>query len=58
MAAEMLRRFGGDELPPGMLALAELLDQHGERIESLERQLWPGGEEGTPNGTDGGPVEG
>ncbi len=58
LAAEMLRRFGGDELPPGMLALAELLDQHGERIESLERQLRRGGEKGPPNGTDGGPVEG
>ncbi len=57
LAADMLRRFGGDELPPGMLALAELLDQHGERIDSLERSLGPGGEEGPPNGTDGGPVE-
>ncbi len=58
MAAEMLRRFGGEELPTGMLALAELLDEHGERIDDLERELRPGGEEGTPNGTDGGPVEG
>ncbi len=58
LAAEMLRRFGGEELPPGMLALAELLDEHGERIDDLERELRPGGEEGTPNGTDGGPVEG
>ncbi len=58
LAAEMLRRFGGEELPPGMLALAEQLAEHGERIDSLERQLRPGGEKGTPNGTDGGPVEG
>ncbi len=58
LAAEMLRRFGGEELPPGMLALAELLDEHGERIDNLERELRPGSEEGTPNGTDGGPVEG
>ncbi len=58
LAADMLRRFGGEELPPGMLALAELLEEHGERIESLERQLRPGREESPPNGTDGGPVEG
>ncbi len=58
LAAEMLRRFGGEDLPPGMLALAELLDEHGERIDNLERELRPGSEEGTPNGTDGGPIEG
>ncbi len=58
LAADMLRRFGGEELPPGLLALAELLDEHGERLHRIERRLAPGGEEGTPNGTDGGPVEG
>ncbi len=58
LAAEMLRRFGGNELPPGMLALAEMLDEHGERIRSLEAELRPGTEDGTPNGTDGRPVEG
>ncbi len=58
LAADMLRRFGGEELPPSMRALAELLAEHGERIDSLERELRPGSEKGTPNGTDGGPVEG
>ena len=64
LAAEMLRRFGGDPLPPGMLALAELLDEHGERIRKLERGLErgtgpsvPGSDQGAPSGTDRRPVE-
>ncbi len=58
LAAEMLNRFGGDELPAGLLALAELLDAHGERIRQLESRLGPGSEEVAPNGTDRSPVEG
>ncbi len=58
LAAELIRRFGGDELPAGMLTLAEMLDAHGERIDQLERRLEPGGDDDSPNGTDGGPVEG
>ncbi len=60
LAAEMLNRFGGDELPQGLLALAEMLDAHGERIRQLEERVGSGagGEDVAPNGTDGSPVEG
>ncbi len=59
LAAEMLNRFGGDELPPGLLGLAEMLDAHGERIRQLEDRLGSGSgsEDVAPNGTDGSPVE-
>jgi transcriptional regulator with XRE-family HTH domain len=58
LAAEMVRRFGGEELPPGMMALAELLDQYGERIHQIERQLRPRIDDRPPNGTNDTPVEG
>ncbi len=59
LAAKMLDRFGGDELPPSMLAFAELLDSYGERIRQRESRTGsgPGSEDVAPNGTDGGPVE-
>ena len=58
LAAEMLRRFGGEELPAGMLALAELLDEHGERLHRIERRLEPSVGDDLPNGTDDSSIEG
>ncbi len=64
LARGLLERFGGPELPPGLRALADLIDEqdarladHEAQLRELERRLPPGGEEGGAGGADGGPVE-
>ena len=39
LARDMLERFGGPELPPGLRALADLVDRQGEQIERQKEQL-------------------
>lgn len=65
MARDLLERYGGPELPPGLRGLADLvdeqearLDDHDAQLRELERRLAPGGEQGGAGGSDRGPVEG
>ena len=65
LASDLLARFGGAQLPAGLRAMAELIDEQGERLEEheaelreIKRRLPPGGGQGGAGGADGGPVEG
>ncbi len=58
MARDLIERFGGGDLPPGLRAMAGLLDEHDARLRAIEQRLLPAGEERGPNGANGGPIEG
>ncbi len=65
LARDLLERFGGAQLPSGLRAIADLIDEQGDRleeheaeIEAIKRRLPPGGDQGGADGSDGGPVEG
>ncbi len=58
MARDLIERFGGTDLPPGLRALAGLLDEHDARLRAIEDRLTLGSEEGGADGADSSLVEG
>ncbi|MEM7587168.1 MAG: helix-turn-helix transcriptional regulator [Acidobacteriota bacterium] len=58
LARDLIERFGGDEPPPGLRAMAGLLDEHDARLRAIENRLRTGSDQSGSNGSNGLSIEG